>query len=311
VQGGSGETSTDASVVPLASLSPPPQPSGSAFLNSYTKSYAAPSGLSSTLQKFSGMHLTMVSLASYPEAVCNDGSPAAYYFSPGDVGQPWIIYLEGGFWCWSQASCDARFSATPFEMSSKGNKLTMSLGGVFSTSRFNPWAHANKVVLSYCSSDAWAGNASASAETFGYAFKGVAIVEAAIADLVANQGLGPGSDVLFGGCSAGGRGALMNLDYVAPLLPPESTVRGLIDSALWLDLQPPDAAETSLQVQTQSIYALINPGSRIPPACAAAYPGAEWKCLFGVYRLPFVITPFFLQASQARPVAAVLPRGQS
>lgn len=33
--------------------------------------------------------------------------------------------------------------------------------------------------------------------------------------------------------------------------------------------------------------------------CLAAYPGTEsWKCLYGVYRAPFLRTPYLLQASE-------------
>lgn len=31
-----------------------------------------------------------------PTAVCNDGSPAGYYYSAGTNSQLWVVYLEGG-----------------------------------------------------------------------------------------------------------------------------------------------------------------------------------------------------------------------
>jgi hypothetical protein len=35
-----------------------------------------------------------------PLAVCNDGSPAGYYFIEGTTqANVWLIYLEGGMWC--------------------------------------------------------------------------------------------------------------------------------------------------------------------------------------------------------------------
>ena len=39
--------------------------------------------------------LTLHSLTA-PTAVCNDGSPAAYYFSEGTNSDLWVLYLEGG-----------------------------------------------------------------------------------------------------------------------------------------------------------------------------------------------------------------------
>ena len=35
-----------------------------------------------------------------PLAVCNDGSPAGFYFVPGTTqSNIWLVYLEGGMWC--------------------------------------------------------------------------------------------------------------------------------------------------------------------------------------------------------------------
>jgi hypothetical protein len=42
-----------------------------------------------------------------PLAVCNDGSPASYYFIEGTTqANVWLIYLEGGMWC--AGSCTPR-----------------------------------------------------------------------------------------------------------------------------------------------------------------------------------------------------------
>lgn len=37
----------------------------------------------------------------------------------------------------------------------------------------------------------------------------------------------------------------------------------------------------SLANQTQLVYGFANPDERIDEDCAAAFPGAPWKCLFG------------------------------
>jgi hypothetical protein len=171
-------------------------------------------------------------------------------------------------------------------MSSAKWPPSMSLGGIFSSPAslsLNPWAHANKAYLSYCSSDAWVGDLDASAPGSGnFSFKGQAIIEAAIGDMSNRLGLSSTSQVLFGGCSAGARGALFSLDFVQPLLPPGAQLRGFFDSALWLDVPPLDSAEVTLQEQTQGVFGMLNVSARIPPACAAAYPGAAgWKCIYG------------------------------
>jgi hypothetical protein len=201
-------------------------------------------------------------------------------------------------WCWDQASCDARYAATKFEMSSTGWARTQQVGGIFSTDPANPWANANKVYLSYCSSDAWIGDVGASAATYNYAFRGQRIIAATVAALVANHGLDGSANVLFGGCSAGARGAMFNLDYVSDMLPAGATVKGLLDSGLWLDIAPLDSSEVTLQQQTQAVVALVSPSARLPPACAAANPGAEWKCFYGQYRLAYLTTPYLINAAQ-------------
>ncbi len=45
-------------------------------------------------------------------AVCLDGSPPALYFKPGmgDGASQWLLYLQGGAWCWNLPDCEVRLS---------------------------------------------------------------------------------------------------------------------------------------------------------------------------------------------------------
>jgi hypothetical protein len=147
-------------------------------------------------------------------------------------------------------------------------------------------------------------------DTFGLAFRGQRIISATMQVLVQNHGLGatPGTRLLFAGCSAGSRGAMFTLDYIPQMLlglgVQEGYVelQGLFDSPLWVDVEPVtgvDGPIVPLQVQTQSILALVNATGRLGDTCAAAFPGADqWKCLYGQYRLPFVQTPYVINAAQ-------------
>ena len=49
------------------------------------------------------MVLELVSLSAFPQARCNDGSPAAYYRPPANTekqaAKKWMIYLKGGGYC--------------------------------------------------------------------------------------------------------------------------------------------------------------------------------------------------------------------
>ena len=114
-----------------------------------------------------------------------------------------------------------------------------------------------------------------------------------------NQGLGAKTGVvgttqrlLLSGCSAGARGAMMNLDYVSGILTAAGVaagvveVQGLLDSPLWVDVAPATPHIMPLVNETQAIYALVNPLERLGPLCDTTYPAEEdrWKCLFGCGR---------------------------
>src|SRR5262245_4669010 len=66
------------------------------------------------LQKFT------VRNAATRHAVCNDGSPAIYYFRPGTgTGvNRWVIFLGGGGFCYSVTACQLREILNPELMTS-------------------------------------------------------------------------------------------------------------------------------------------------------------------------------------------------
>ena len=117
--------------------------------------------------------------------------------------------------------------------------------------------------------------------------------------LVESHGLGGSGGqerLLLGGCSAGGRGVLSNLDAFAAAAPPNVQVQGLLDAAGWVNVQPIIPNMLTLQMMTQDLYGFTN--AAVPPDCAAANPGNEWLCLWPSVRLPYVKTPYFLNAAQ-------------
>ena len=87
---------------------------------------------------------------------------------------------------------------------------------------------------------------------------------------------------VFGGCSAGGRGAMYNLDYIPGVLAglgaTEITTVGLMDAALWVDIEPMLPSITSQQCQTAAMAQMANATGRMGSACLAQYPGVDsWK----------------------------------
>ena len=275
------------------------------------------------------MFLHLLDLDTYPQAVCNDGSPGGFFFTPATSpakAHLWVLFLEGGQWCYDAPSCYQRAQAQPFLISSQRWPPHQRFSGIFAKNpRRNPFAGANLVYLSYCSSDAWVGDAGPESNPMGWSasqltfslwgpptdcplplpsprpdFRGQKIIEATVSTLLGNYSIGEGTRLLFGGCSAGARGALFTLDSMSAMLPKGVELRGFLDSPLWVDVEPLNKGTMPLQNETQAVVALMNVTARLGATCLAAYPAPEdqWKCLYGQYRLPFVATPYLLSASQ-------------
>lgn len=242
--------------------------------------------------------------AGFADAVCNDGSSAGYYFRRGSSSSDWLVFLEGGGWGWDKQSMADRFAKSPDLVSSKNYPASVSLKGIFASSEAH-LAAMNVAFVKYCTSDAHSGSTSTS--PLGYPFRGHDVLTAVFAHLVAARGLGgaPGTRVLFGGASAGARGALFNLDRVAALLPtlvaaPGNVQRvgGLLDSAFWVVQQPLAPGVVPFMTQAAAVVAAANASASEASACVAAYPGELWKCLYGVFAVPFVRSDFFIYSFQ-------------
>jgi len=241
----------------------------------------------------------------------SDGSAAAYFYAPstapaGSVNaSTWLVYLEGSMFCWNGESCQDRAKTRPYWASSTVWAPVMAQGGIFATDPAkSAFATAHRIYVKYCSSDLWSGDLPASATSpASLTFRGARIVAAVITSLVADQGMGsvPGSQLLFGGCSAGAIGAMNNLDAVAAQVPPTVRVRGLLDASALVDIAPtgwgwsPDLVP--LQTLVAELVAAVAP--TFDDTCLARYSGSNaWMCLWGQYRMPLLATPFFANAVQ-------------
>ena len=177
----------------------------------------------------------------------------------------------------------------------------MAQGGIFATDGTSSWGTWNRVFVKYCSSDFFSGDAPKSAETFDYAFRGSRIVSAVIKSLM-DSGMGSGSELLFGGCSAGAIGAMNNIEAVHELVEPAGiTMKVLLDAAALLNILPADWPWSSqlipLQTLVQENTGFTQPV--FPSYCSLHFPGAEWKCLIGQFRMPLITgVPMFLNMPQ-------------
>ena len=128
-----------------------------------TESVPTTSAASAPVVSFPSMLIKhVVKDATQRQAVCNDGTPAVYYFKRGsgvDVAH-WLIFFQGGGWCSNGPSCSLRWSSQRYLMTSQGAPAVMPVGGIFSTSaQENPdFVNFTQVYIKYCSSDMYSGN---------------------------------------------------------------------------------------------------------------------------------------------------------
>jgi hypothetical protein len=189
------------------------------------------------------MHRIM--LDSYEESLCMDGSVASYYFRPSSSiknSKKWLIFLEGGHFCYNTETCLQR-SLNSFNLtSSLSNNRNLKYGkGILSDIELqNKYFHDfNTVSLPYCSSDLWIGKKKCENCTDGYTFMGSQILNDVLDDLLINYSMNKAELILFDGESAGGVGLLMNSNRIQKKLTkkaPNSVVKSIVDSSWLLDL---------------------------------------------------------------------------
>lgn len=236
--------------------------------------------------------------------VCLDGSPPGFYFrnaSSAANARRWVIYLMGGAWCGSAASCASR--ARSHLGSSTLFAPTYPMEGVLDVNvtrnpAFAGWNHA---LLAYCDGGSFSGDA-----TDGLAwpdphrpernmtlfFRGRRVLTQLIAELSARYGLGEAVEVMLAGGSAGGLATFLQADFVATLLPPTVTRYKAVPVSGFFLMHPTLAGEDSFVAAMRSTYALHN--ASVPAACTSRLAeGDAWRCFFANYSYETSGTPMF------------------
>ena len=170
----------------------------------------------------SSLSFHRISLLDYPQARCMDESIASYYIRYARNNQSrWLIYFDGGWFCYSEESCQFRRQYAP-------NFITANSfnARIFSTGIFSSWKQFNIIYAPYCSSDLWSGSSNQS-HSHGYE-----IFQA----IFHQQNYFPSAkQIIFTGFSAGGLGLLLNLPDLFPRFSPTTDLRVLLDSAWFID----------------------------------------------------------------------------
>ena len=155
------------------------------------------------------------------DATCLDGTPGAFYYRLNASSTQWRVFFQGGGWCYDALDCAQR--ATTDLGSSKGYAASIANGGggMMSTDPLvNPTFYgANTIYLKYCDGDSFAGARAEPLDVPGGAvssvkFRGQAIVDAALATLLAEFGMTAATELVLTGSSAGGLATYLHADSV-------------------------------------------------------------------------------------------------
>ena len=241
------------------------------------------------------------------QAVCNDGTPAVYYFKRGSGTDAahWIIFFQGGGWCSSGPSCALRWSSQHYLMTSQNAPAALPAGGIFSISpQINPdFLNFTQVYVKYCSSDIYSGNSEQPVNGMKLQFRGHEIVTAIIADLedptmIPSPNLKEATQVLVAGSSAGSYGAASNVDWIASQLT-WAKVKGVLDSS-WVPPLP-NYRTVTLQPPPGSAGYYNYFAAVVDQSCAAANPSQPQICLSPIDLYSYTSTPVFIYAEQHDP----------
>ena len=233
-------------------------------------------------------------------AVCLDGSAAAMYVSPGSNPKGMYIYHQGGGWCQTPEECAQR-ALTPLGSSASyapTKDLRATQTHVFMTRdpAVNFMSDWTFVWLPYCDGGSFAGdssrNSSSSSSGGKLQFRGKRIREAAIATLKATVGFGAITDLVVGGCSAGGAAAYMHADWYAAQAPAGAKVRAMPDSGWFVDGDYARDGKPDYGARMAEMYGMIGANASLSAACVAAL---GHRCLFAPSLVGggYVSTPLF------------------
>jgi hypothetical protein len=161
-------------------------------------------------------------LTAYPAAKCLDGSPGAYYsYIHQEHADSWLIYFEGGAWCFTAESCASRAKGQlgssmtylkNFSRDRGHGHNPVLLGGITSGNcTVNPtFCQHNVAFIKYCDGASFTGSTSAD----GLEYRGFDILTAILADLKAKHGISAASEVVLTGGSAGGMSVFLHADRI-------------------------------------------------------------------------------------------------
>ena len=254
-------------------------------------------------------------------AKCLDGSPPTYDVSLNKTSSQWVLFLEGGGWCYgatvaaATASCASHGGAQwpPQSGDYDSSVVTAQVGGgadigglMSSDPAINPDFYTwNKVFMHYCDGSSFGGGradpiaVSRGGKPGDLWLRGRNNFDALVSHFSTTLGMDNATDVILSGGSAGGLAVFYNLDHFATLLPPSVRLVGFPDAGFFMDVK----GETSGEYDYRGLFQGADPVWNVTGSggtnlkCLAANAGEKWKCLMAQYIAPHVETPIFVMNS--------------
>jgi hypothetical protein len=228
-------------------------------------------------------------------AYCLDGSTPGYWYQPPmplPRTSQWLIFLDGGAWCYDAHSCESRakgFKGTG-EKSIPQSNFWPYAGHMDADPKVNPiFSGFHRLHFHYCDGSSYSGDREAPLPSEGKKLlylRGRRVLAAQL-DTALQAGLRDAEEVLFSGGSAGGIGAMHAAKALRAALPHVRRFKVLIVSGFFLErrtgmqqqssdpnaeLQSPSAASSSVATGTGH------------PTCRRGR-GADEKCIPWVHKM--------------------------
>ncbi|KAL1551313.1 [Wnt protein] O-palmitoleoyl-L-serine hydrolase [Salvia divinorum] len=177
--------------------------------------------------------LTLLKSAISKGAVCLDGSAPAYSYveGSGNGSSSWMVYLEGGAWCYTLSDCQAR-SITPFG-SSKFMKPYTNFSDIMdlNCTSYPDFCTWHKVYIHYCDGSSFMSDILHLKANLS--FRGARIFNVMMQEML-GKGMGNAKEAMLVGSSAGGLATMLHCDKFRNLFPNTSRVKCISDSGFFL-----------------------------------------------------------------------------
>lgn len=238
--------------------------------------------------------LTILKGAVAKGAVCLDGSPPGYHLHRGKGvnDRNWVVFLEEGAWCESEAAC--QFRARAHLGSSKWMNARTFEGILSNSEKVNPdFYNWNRVFVRYCDGASFSGNMSFSKKNKDKVlqYRGESIWNVVIDDLLYKKGMRNADKALLGGCSAGGLSSILHCDKFKTALSSANVVKCMSDAGFFVDMKT-YKGENKIQTYFKNVIDLQNVSGTLPKYCTEKRNPIE--CFFPQYLLSQMKTPLFV-----------------